>query len=240
MAIGQLGLSGISAKPHLLPGREPGRLTLLLYYISDRRQLPGTPAQQRASLLQKIAEAARAGVDFVQLREKDLTSRELEKLARDAVAAVRNQANAARPTRLLINSRPDIAISAGLDGVHLPAGELEVQTARKIFDAAGFQGVVGVSCHSADDAGRAAAAGADYCVIGPVIGLAGLAAACRMIRDSRPDFPLLALGGISPANAASCIAAGASGVAGIRLFQHADLAGVVRVLRLPAGKGESG
>jgi thiamine-phosphate pyrophosphorylase len=223
---------------------------LLLYYITDRRQLPGTPPQQRASLLQKIAEAARAGVDFVQLREKDLTSRELEELARDAVAAVRNRA-AAGSTRLLINSRPDIAIVAGLDGVHLPAGELDAQTARKIFDAAGFPGVVGVSCHSADEAGRAAAAGADYGVIGPVfekaagpgapaIGLAGLAAACHVARTSRPDFPLLALGGINPANAASCIAAGASGIAGIRLFQQADLAGVVRLLRLPAGKGEAG
>ena len=224
---------------------------MLLYYISDRRQLPGTPPQQRASLLQKIAEAARAGVDFVQLREKDLTSRELEELARDALAAVRSQANAAGSTRLLINSRPDIAIAAGLGGVHLPAGELDARTARKIFDAAGFQGVVGVSCHSADDAGRAAAAGADYAVIGPVfekaggagappIGLAGLAAACRVVRICRPDFPLLALGGINPANAASCVAAGASGIAGIRLFQQADIGGVVRLLRLPAGKGEAG
>ena len=92
---------------------------MLLYYITDRRQFPGTPPEQRDRLLAKIAEAARAGVDLIQLRERDLSARELLQLAMEAVAAVRETRNAKRETRLLINSRLDVALACGADGVHL-------------------------------------------------------------------------------------------------------------------------
>jgi thiamine-phosphate pyrophosphorylase len=218
---------------------------LLLYYITDRRQLPGNPAQQRTALLEKIASAARAGVDFIQLREKDLDSRQLEGVARDAADAI-----AAAPeggTRLLVNSRVDVAIAAACHGVHLPAGDLDVQTAREIFHAASYEGLVAASCHSAEEVRHAAMEGADFAVAGPVfekasaagvpaIGIAGLSAATRAASVSRPGFPVLALGGVTAQNAGSCLAAGASGIAAIRLFQENDVAALVGRLRSLADK----
>src|SRR5713101_4720651 len=93
----------------------------LLYYITDRRQFPGNEASCRRKLLEKIAEAAHAGVDFIQLREKDLSSRDLELLAAEAIKSIRENAPRAgnRELRtdfgaaLLINSRTDVALAAG-------------------------------------------------------------------------------------------------------------------------------
>src|ERR1039458_9381674 len=90
----------------------------LLYYITDRSQFRCDECARRRDLLGKIAEAARAGVDYIQLREKDLRTRELEMLAREVVAIVRENSSL---TRLLINSRTDVALAAGADGVHLLA-----------------------------------------------------------------------------------------------------------------------
>src|SRR5258705_12973699 len=92
-----------------------------LYYITDRRALPGDERARRRRLLDKIIEAARAGVDYIQIREKDLTAAELEALGREAVCAVR-QANP--ETRLLLNSRMDVALAIEADGVHLRADDL--------------------------------------------------------------------------------------------------------------------
>src|SRR5580700_10086546 len=98
----------------------------LLYYITDRSQFSGGEPVRRDALLAKIAEAVRAGVDYIQLREKDLNARELEMLARDALAdvhngaALRTESRELRTdvrTRLLINSRTDVALAAGADGV---------------------------------------------------------------------------------------------------------------------------
>ncbi|MFB3917884.1 MAG: thiamine phosphate synthase [Terriglobales bacterium] len=145
---------------------------MLLYYITDRRQFPGDARDQRARLLDKIAEAARCGVDFIQLREKDLSARELELLAREAVQVVRenslpnphasqNRANVSHPeienshpsaqtrgaraghpesgdrvTRLLINSRTDIALACGADGVHLTSTDISAADARAVWSMA--------------------------------------------------------------------------------------------------------
>ncbi len=108
---------------------------MLLYYITDRTQFPGPEHRRRERLLQKIAEAARAGVDYVQLREKDLPARELESLARDAVRICRETGNVKRETKLLINSRSDIALATGSDGVHLPADDIPASDARAIWSA---------------------------------------------------------------------------------------------------------
>ena len=93
---------------------------MLLYYITDRTQFAGDESARQKALLAKVAECARAGVDYIQLREKDLSGRELEVLAREALQQVRA---AGSKTRLLVNSRTDIAIACGLDGVHLRSGE---------------------------------------------------------------------------------------------------------------------
>lgn len=208
---------------------------MLLYYITDRRQLPG------GTLLDKIAEAAQAGVDYIQLREKDLSSRELEALAREAAKLVAN----AR-TRLLINSRSDIAIATGAAGVHLTSNDISAADARSLWPRTP---IIGVSCHSAAEARMAEAQGADFAVIAPIfgkaavpgIGLTVLAEACGRApvpehtesAPNPPRFPVLALGGVTLGNAAACIAAGAAGVAGIRLFQDNDIATVVKRLLRP-------
>ena len=225
-----------------------------LYYVTDRKQFPGGPAEQRRRVLDKIAEATSCGVDFIQLREKDLSPRELEKLSRDAVAAIREAPvptprashSAHHRSKLLINSRVDIAIAVGADGVHLPADDLSPAEARAIWDkAVGHRGpaVIGVSCHSAADVRRAHGDGADFAVFAPVFekvtasgkqtgsGLEALRVACESATSHSPTarkaFPVFALGGLTLDNAQSCFEAGAPGIAGIRLFQDHDVKTVV-------------
>ncbi len=165
---------------------------MLLYYVTDRRQFPGDERAQRAQLLAKIAEAARAGVDYIQLRERDLTAHQLEALAREAVRQV-GEASASfsrihapagmegrgtrriRSPRLLINSRTDIALAAGAHGVHLRSDDISASEARVIWGKqAGDRRlappypVIGVSCHTAAEVRSAEAHGADFAVFAPV------------------------------------------------------------------------
>ena len=186
---------------------------------------------------------AAAGVDAVQLREKDLSARELVELGTRATAIVRevNSSDPSRqPTRLLVNSRIDVAIACGAGGVHLRADDISASEARAIFMQAGIvAGVIGVSCHSVEEIESAEAHGADFAVFGPVFGKAGAQAtgigeleiACRHRRAAKPAMPVLALGGIDLANAEECIRAGAAGVAGIRIFQEGNLSETVSQLR---------
>jgi thiamine-phosphate pyrophosphorylase len=216
---------------------------MLLYYITDRRAFPGTDAQQREALLRRVADCARAGVDYIQLREKDLSAHELECLAREAVHAVRDNSAA---TKLLINSRADVALAIGADGVHLPAGELAPSEVRRLWRrCCNSEPLIGVSAHTTADIRRAQEQTADFAVLAPIfekaqtatagIGLKALAAACagsRLPGTAGPDdFVVLALGGVTLSNAQSCIEAGAAGVAGIRLFQQGDVFETVRRLR---------
>src|SRR4051812_4121917 len=106
-------------------------VAMLLYYITDRTQFPGDEPTRQAALLAHIAEAARWGLDYIQLREQDLSTRELEVLAKSALAAARKNSSTAK---LLINSRIDVAIAIGADGVHLRSeGEVTASDARVIF-----------------------------------------------------------------------------------------------------------
>lgn len=148
---------------------------MLLYYITDRHAFSGSEAEKRARLLDKIAEAASCGVDFIQLREKDLSPRELESLAREAVRIVREE-TPSRASRILVNSRTDIALATGADGVHLTSNDIAASDARVI--ASRFytgrsprttdQFVVAVSCHSVEEVRLAEAHGADFAVFAPV------------------------------------------------------------------------
>src|SRR4029453_5068954 len=105
-------------------------------YITDRHQLPGSESEQRRRLLEKIAEAAQAGVDYVQIREKDSSARELETLAREAVRIGRNfpfdPAREHRKTIVLINSRTDIALACDAGGVQLRANDMVASEVRHI------------------------------------------------------------------------------------------------------------
>jgi len=218
----------------------------LLYYITNRSQFPGDEGVRRHALLAKAAEAARAGVDYIQLREKDLSARELETLARQVVAAVRENSPS---TRLLINSRTDVALAAGADGVHLRADDVAPHEVRQVLEVYAHQPVhflVASSCHTAADVFRAESDAADFAVFAPVFekkdapvfekpafeqnhtqptGLAALREACRA------KISVLALGGVNLENAASCLNAGAAGIAAIRLFQENKIEDVVRALR---------
>lgn len=195
------------------------RRSLLLYAITERRKL-------RSGLADFVEKAALAGVDRVQIREKDLPDEELYKVVRDAMARTRTTR-----VRVLVNGRPDIAVAARAHGVHLPSDSLSVSSVRKVAPP-GF--LVGVSCHKVDEVERAASEGADFAVFGPVfdtpskrgfgppVGLSELARVCRAVR-----MPVLALGGVTPANARLCIEAGAAGLAGIGLFQTARSLGAL-------------
>ncbi|HEU5414507.1 MAG TPA: thiamine phosphate synthase [Candidatus Angelobacter sp.] len=209
----------------------PPQRPLLLYYITNRRQFPGTPPEQQERLLEKIGECAASGVDYIQLREKDLTTRELERLAGRARSAI--PANS--PTRLLINSRLDVALACGAHGVHLPSNWLPASEARAILMRAGqSRPIIGVSTHSAAEVAAAEAHGADFVVFGPAFeknGAANRNGLEQLAALSRRMMPVFALGGITLQNAEQSLAAGASGIAGIRMFQMANVADVVKTLR---------
>jgi thiamine-phosphate pyrophosphorylase len=221
------------------------RCSVLLYYITDRTQFPGGEAEQRRRVLTRIGEAATAGVDYIQLREKDLPARELEQLAREAIKLVRENSSA---TRLLINSRVDVAIACGADGVHLTSSDIPASDARAIASSCGRSTfLIGQSTHSVADLGLAYSHGADLAAFGPVfgkvtaparegIGLEELRRACANFasKSALPDgaaFQVFALGGVSLENARECIRAGATGIAAIRLFQDGNVAETVAALR---------
>ncbi|HWF05138.1 MAG TPA: thiamine phosphate synthase [Candidatus Angelobacter sp.] len=221
-------------------------MALRLYYITHRYLFPGDAVAQERQLLAKIGECAAAGVDLIQLREKDLSTRALEELAGKAVAALGNSA-----TRLLINSRTDVAMACGADGVHLPANDLPASEVRAVITRsaltrttlarAGVSApVIGVSAHSLADVASAEAHGADFAVFAPVFekggavnseGLEQLRRICHRGESAQPPLPVLALGGITLENARQCVEAGAAGIAAIRLFQQNDVHAVVKKLR---------
>ena len=168
------------------------------------------------------------GIDFIQLREKTVNAAALTALARsilEEIAAVPGSR-----TRLLINGRPDVAVAAGADGVHLTShpDELTPEEVRRIFgQGASREPVISVSCHTLDEVRRAHDAGVDLILFGPVYekriasqhitdgsGLKALEAACLAASTT----PVLALGGITLENTAACLSAGAAGIAAIRLF----------------------
>jgi thiamine-phosphate pyrophosphorylase len=219
---------------------------MVLYYITDRKSLTGTDAQQRNRLLYRIGEAAQAGIDYIQLREKDLASRDLERLAGDAVRMVRDRSATAK---LLINGRADVALASKADGVHLPAGELAASEVRALWmRASEREPTIAVSAHTVAEVRAAVTEGANFAVLAPIfekphtdvrgIGLDALRAACAGLQrldnadSAQPSgFPVLALGGVTLSNAGACLTAGAAGVAGIRLFQTGDIVDTVCRLR---------
>jgi thiamine-phosphate pyrophosphorylase len=218
------------------------------YYITDRSQFAGDESERRRKLLLTIGRAAAAGVDAIQLREKDLPICELERLAQEALRVVRGEGS----TKLLINHRSDVALAVGADGVHLTGldiGAGDVRTTVATSGCAAGKFLIAVSCHSAAEVRVAKAERADFAVLAPIfekvnasregIGLEELQRAVRGDEtaaeesEKQRSFPVFALGGVTLERAALCAAAGASGIAGIRLFQQADdLAAVVGRLRL--------
>ena len=175
-------------------------------YVTDRRH---------GDIIAHSARAVASGVDIIQIREKDLDALRLLDLAcriRD-VAADDSQSN----TKIVVNGRLDIALIAGLDGVHLPANGLPAVQVRP------FVRTLGISCHSIEESIQAERDGVDYIIFGPVFETPGKNAvgveALRQVAYA-VKIPVLAIGGITPERASEVIAAGAAGVAAIRMFQQ--------------------
>jgi thiamine-phosphate pyrophosphorylase len=215
----------------------------LLCYVTDRRSLSEiNPAEQLETLLHQIGAAAEAGVDWIQIREKDLSGKDYSSITHEALKrAAKSSASKTVATRILVNDRVDVALAERAGGVHLGEKSLPIGEARRVVENRGEEKdfLVGVSCHSLEQAVAAASGGADYLFFGPVFGtpskvafgepqgLVRLAEVCRAV-----SIPVLAIGGITLANAADCLAAGASGIAAIRLFQDArELGSFVQSLR---------
>ena len=212
-----------------------------LCYVTDRNGLSGVEAREaQETLLLRIETAAAAGVNWIQIREKDLSGRNCGLLTREALqrAAKSPASNAAR---IVVNDRLDVALSEGAGGVHLGENSLPLPEAKRLVKAQALSQhfLIGVSCHSLEAARSAASGGADYLFFGPIFatprkaafgapqGLERLAEVCRAV-----SIPVLAIGGITLVNASACLAAGASGIAAIRLFQDArDMTSLVQSLR---------
>jgi thiamine-phosphate pyrophosphorylase len=195
---------------------------VLRYYITDRTQFHGDETARRKALLDKIAEASHADIDFIQLREKDLSTRDLTTLAREALRVIRQSGNT--HTRLLINSRTDIAVAVGAHGVHLRSDDVSPQEIRAIWPAGGASPLISISCHEINDVDKAAKNGADLALFSPVFEKLGAtrvpsSGLARLHKAAQLPIPVLALGGITAHNVQLCLDAGATGVAGIRIFQ---------------------
>ena len=211
--------------------------------MTDRSGLSGVEAREaQETLLLRMETAAAAGVDWIQIREKDLSGRDCGLLTREALQrAAKSRAGNATPTRILVNDRLDVALSEGAGGVHLGENSLPLPEAKRLVKAQALSQdfLIGVSCHSLEAARSAASGGADYLFFGPIFstpskaafgapqGLERFAEVCRAV-----SIPVLAIGGITLENASACLAAGASGIAAIRLFQDArDMSSLVQSLR---------
>ena len=186
---------------------------------------PSDPGPLRGrSLYDSVRRAASAGAGWIQIREKDLDARSLVELARFAVAETR-----ALAARVLINDRLDVALAANAAGIHLGEKSLPLETVIEWRRSTGrVDFLIGVSCHSLDSARAAERGGADYIFFGPVFETPSKAAfgapqGIERLREvcASVEIPVLAIGGVSLENARACIAAGAAGIAAIRLFQDA-------------------
>jgi thiamine-phosphate pyrophosphorylase len=177
-----------------------------LCLITDRHQT------QERELLWVLQSALAGGVRAVQLREKDLSARELFYLAEKT-----RKLTAAHGARLFINDRVDVALAVGADGVQLGKNSISAQAARELL---GAERLIGVSTHSLDEARRAENQGADFLLFGPVFHTPSKAAygAPQGIEQLKKivenvAVPVYAIGGIKSENLSKAVRAGARGVA---------------------------
>ena len=224
------------------PGKFPR--TPILCYVTDRKSLPASLVANPQALIERIAAATKAGVDWIQIREKDLCASEISGLVRESLALAKQAQQENHAPKILVNDRLDVAVAERAGGVHLGENSLPAQTVShwigSLANRPGLQNfLVGVSCHSLAGAIKAQQDGANYIFFGPVFvtpskvsfgtpqGLGKLREVCSAV-----SLPVLAIGGIALENVTSCLGAGASGIAAIRLFQDAaDMPALIAHLR---------
>lgn len=188
----------------------------MMCLVTDRRRL-SSAADDTDRLVDLVAAAGRAGIDLIQIRERDLDARRLAALVRRCVDVVEGTG-----TKVLVNDRADVAVAAGAHGVHLRGDSIAVAAVRSLI---GDGALIGRSVHGAEEAGAVSGAGGvDYLIFGtlyrsasksaahPVATLDELSAACQL------GVPVLAIGGITVERAVEAARAGAAGIAGIGLF----------------------
>ena len=195
---------------------------MVRYAITQGRVSIARGRENVSALAALCRELAREGVEYMLVREKQLSAGELAMVCREVLATVRASGAA---TKVLVAGRLDVALAVGADGINLRgiAGELTPRQVRQVMPGA----FVSVSCHSLHDVVRARDGGADAVLFGPVfgktvygeevvpgVGLEALREACEVAGT----VPVFALGGVGERNAAECVAAGASGIAAIRMF----------------------
>lgn len=195
---------------------------MLRYAITD-----GTYGSSPAEILSRARRWSAEGVEYVQLRESHLQAGKMANVARAMMTIFDEHGGT---TRLLVNHRADVAVAVGV-GVHLTSrpGELSATQVRQVFAAGAGRPspIISASCHCLEEMRRAAGEGLDLVLFGPVfekraggavvvegVGLELLRQACALAAETR----VLALGGVTVANAGLCMEAGAAGIAGIRLF----------------------
>jgi len=195
-----------------------------LFLVTDRHQTKGRPL---VPLLQRVLTAA---APAIQLRERDLSAKELMTLAREVQAVT-----ASRTSQLLMNDRIDVALALEGVGVHLRSNSLPVSVARQLL---GARRLLGMSVHAVEEAVQAESQGADYVILGPIyetpskqmfgppLGIHTLEKACRMVR-----IPIVGIGGVTAARACEMRRAGAFGVAVITaILGAADVESATREL----------
>jgi thiamine-phosphate pyrophosphorylase len=199
-------------------------LSSRLLVVTDRHQTNGRPL---VPLLQRVVNAV---APAIQLRERDLSARELVTLAQEVKTVT-----ASRGAQLLINDRIDVALAFEGVGVHLRSNSLPVTVARQMV---GTQRLLGISAHSVEEAVQAASQGADYIVLGPIyetpskqafgppLGIHALEKACRLV-----SLPIMGIGGVTSARAREMRRAGAFGAAVITaILGAADVESAAREL----------
>ncbi len=179
------------------------------YYITDRKSAGGF-----RPLLEIIRDQLRFAVDYIQIREKDLSARELFEFTLAVLEVRAREFPRPSTTKILLNSRADVVLATGADGVHLPSAAPKETPPGML---------IARSCHTVEEVRNSRA---DFVTFSPIfespgkgepLGLAALKAACKT------GVPVFALGGVTWENARDCVDAGAQGIAGIRLFQDPDL-----------------
>jgi thiamine-phosphate pyrophosphorylase len=195
----------IEREPVMTASYVPIALDFNLYLITDRRQCVD------ATLLEAAEVALKGGVKAIQLREKDMRTRELLRLAYEM-----RKLTLKHDARLFINDRVDIAIAVEADGVHLGQRSIPPFAVRRTVSTL----IIGVSAHNIEEARKARADGADFITFGPVfetpskakygapVGLDALSAVTAEI-----DIPIFAIGGVKPENLKDAMDRGAAGVA---------------------------
>jgi thiamine-phosphate pyrophosphorylase len=195
----------------------------MICLVTDRRRLAAAGAPSHAArvcLVAQIRHAVDAGVDLIQVRERDLEAADLAALVTDLLTVTR-----ATPTRLVVNDRIDVALACGADGVHLRGDSIPIAAARRLAPA-GF--LIGRSVHGVGEA--IAAAGADYLIAGTVFASSSKPAHTRWLGmeglrsiTTAVDVPVLAIGGMAGGRIGDAAEAGAAGFAAIELFMASHL-----------------